>query len=63
MPNEIEKSLVEAAGKALDAPAKEAGEQLAKLINLIFTPLEMLKINRDAWLSDYRDIFKKNIFA
>ncbi|MPM03032.1 hypothetical protein SDC9_49291 [bioreactor metagenome] len=55
MPDEIEKTLVEAAEKVLDAPAKEAGEQLAKLINLIFTPLEILKINRDAWLNDYRD--------
>ncbi len=32
VPDEIEKSLVEVAGKALDAPAKEAGAQLAKLI-------------------------------
>ena len=54
MNEEFDKAFTKAIGQALEPPAKEAGEQLAKLINLTFTPLEIAKIYRDAWLSDFR---------
>ncbi len=37
----------------LKVPAKELGEQLASVINLIFTPLQMAKICRDEFLKDF----------
>lgn len=50
----MDKTLAQAAGQALEAPAKESGKQLALLIDLIFTPLQAAKIHRDAWLEDYK---------
>lgn len=52
--SEMDKTLAQAAGTALEAPAKESGKQLALLIDLIFTPLQAAKIHRDAWLEDYK---------
>lgn len=46
---------MQAAGRALEVPAKESGKQLALLIDLIFTPLQVAKIHRDAWLEDYKN--------
>ena len=38
----------------MEPPAKELGTQLASLLNLIFTPLQMAQIYRDAWIEDYK---------
>lgn len=58
--DKIEDVLAETAKQALEAPAKEVDAQLASLINLIFTPLQLAHIHRDAWIEDYkRRIYSK----
>ena len=52
--DEMDKTLAKAAGQALEAPAKEAGKQIAQLIDLIFTPVQALKIWQEAWLNDFK---------
>lgn len=51
---EIEKALAKSVKQALEEPARESGRQLAQLIDLIFTPLQVAKIGRDAWLKDFK---------
>lgn len=51
---EMDKTLAKATGQVLEAPAKETGKQIAQLIDLIFTPVQVLKICRDAWLNDFK---------
>ena len=46
--------IVEVAKEALKEPAKEVGSQIADLLRILFTPLQMAKICRDAWLEDFR---------
>lgn len=46
--------IVEVAKEALAEPAKEIGNELADLLRILFTPLQMAKICRDAWLEDYK---------
>lgn len=56
----MEKTLAQVAGEVLVPPAKESGKQLATLMELLFTPLQMAKIYRDAWIDDFkRRIFEK----
>lgn len=50
----MEDGFVEVAKQAMEPPAKELGTQLASLLNLIFTPLQMAQIYRDAWIEDYK---------
>lgn len=52
--DEMDKTLAKAAGQALEAPAKESGKQIAQLIDLIFTPIQALKIWQEAWLNDFK---------
>ncbi len=46
--------IVGVAKEALKEPAKEIGSQIADLLRILFTPLQMAKICRDAWLEDFR---------
>lgn len=52
--------IVEVAKEALKEPAKEIGSEIADLLRILFTPLQMAKIFRDAWLDDFKSkILKK----
>lgn len=46
--------VVEVAKEALKEPAKEVGSEIADLLRILFTPLQMAKIFRDAWLDDFK---------
>ena len=54
-PGDIGKEIiVNLTTEALKEPAKQIGSELASLLDLMFTPLKMAKICRDAWLDDYK---------